>query len=328
MQDPSSGFPGSTAVLAVAGLVALIAGLAVLMRGAGARGRRAAIAVLAVGGAGLFLGGTAFAAPLSIRAAGEASIAAVPATTTSPTPTSTPSAPLLASVALAELTVKGPSPMTGYQRVADFGKAWTDVDGNDCDTRDDVLRRDLQNVKGAPCKVRSGILHDPYTGDTITFTRGVTTSEAVQIDHVVPLADAWRTGAQKLTRTERVALANDPVNLFAVDGPTNIRKGDGDAATWLPPRKAFRCTYVAHQIAVKRTYRLWVTKAERAAMQRILVRCPDQTLPVEAVVVPTDEVVHPGGLCAEIGAVGHTAKGTAMRCRVTSTDDRARWRRA
>lgn len=323
MQDPSSGFPGSTAVLAVAGLVALVAGLAVLMRGAGARGRRGAIAVLAIGGAGLFLGGTAFAAPLSIGSAGTASITTVPRTAAP-----APSGPLLASVALEQLTVKGPSPMTGYRRVADFGKAWTDVDGNACDTRDDVLRRDLLEVKGAVCTVRSGILHDPYTGDTITFTRGQTTSEAVQIDHVVPLADAWRTGARKLTKAQRVALANDPVNLFAVDGPTNTRKGDGDAATWLPPRKAFRCTYVAHQIAVKRSYHLWVTKAERAAMQRVLVRCPDQKLPVAAPVVRPAEAVHPGALCADEGAIGRTEKGTAMRCRETSTDDRARWRRA
>src|SRR5947199_120048 len=82
--------------------------------------------------------------------------------------------------------------------------------------------------------------------------RGQRTSAAVQIDHVVALSDAWQTGAQLLPALERARLANDPVELLAVDGPTNEAKGDGDAATWLPPNKPFRCAYVARQIAVKR----------------------------------------------------------------------------
>jgi hypothetical protein len=158
--------------------------------------------------------------------------------------------------------------------------------------------------------------------------RGATTSEAVQIDHVVALADAWRTGAQKLTAAQRTALANDPVNLFAVDGPTNTRKSDGDAATWLPPTKAFRCTYVAHQVAVKTAYHLWVTKAERAAIARVLDRCPTQRLPAVAALTAAATVVHPGALCTPLGAAGRTAAGTAMRCSTTAVDVRARWRRA
>jgi hypothetical protein len=246
-------------------------------------------------------------------------------------PASKPDAPL-ASAALAELPVKGRAPMTGYQRTAEFGKAWLDVDDNGCDTRDDVLRRDLEHPAPAGCKVRRGVLHDPYTGKVIRFVRGQGTSEAVQIDHVVPLADAWRTGAQRLTRAQRVALANDPVNLFAVDGPTNTRKSDGDAATWLPPRKAFRCTYVAHQVAVKRAYGLWVTKAERAAIARVLDRCPGQRLPSATAgtsqgATPAPSV-HPGALCSPRGATGRTAAGTAMVCRSTAADARTRWRAA
>jgi hypothetical protein len=122
-------------------------------------------------------------------------------------------------------------------------------------------------------------LVDPYTGRALTFERGWNTSGLVQIDHVVALADAWKTGAQKLSRAQRIALANDPVNLFAVEGDVNQAKGAGDAATWLPPRKQFRCEYVAHQISVKRAYHLWITPAEHDAMARVLSACPAQKLP-------------------------------------------------
>ena len=120
------------------------------------------------------------------------------------------------------------------------------------------------------------------TPEVIHFVRGATTSEAVQIDHVVALSEAWKTGAQRLSQAQRERLANDPTNLFAVDGPTNQAKGDGDAATWLPPNKAFRCTYVAHQVTVKAVYHLWVTAAEKAAIQRVLTSCPTQPAPADA----------------------------------------------
>jgi hypothetical protein len=165
--------------------------------------------------------------------------------------------------------------MTGYARTADFGTAWLDVDRNGCDTRNDILRRDLTATTGSGCRVLSGTLADPYTGRSIHFVRGQGTSLAVQIDHVVALGDAWQTGAQQLSESKRIDLANDPINLFAVDGPTNEQKGDGDAATWLPPVKAFRCTYIAHQVSVKAAYHLWVTRAEHDAMARVLERCPD-----------------------------------------------------
>ncbi|WP_376767243.1 HNH endonuclease family protein [Gordonia asplenii] len=169
--------------------------------------------------------------------------------------------------------------MTGYGR-SQFGRAWSDavtVDGghNGCDTRDDILKRDLTNITfvGGVCKVASGTLNDPYTGKTIKFVRGDRTSMKVQIDHVVPLADAWQKGAQQWTADKRLNLANDPRNLLAVDGSTNQAKGAGDAATWLPPNKSFRCTYVSKQIAIKAAYRLWVTQAEHDAMERMLATC-------------------------------------------------------
>jgi hypothetical protein len=129
------------------------------------------------------------------------------------------------------------------------------------------------------CQVTSGVLNDPYTGKTIKFARGSSSSAAVQIDHVVALSDAWQKGAQQLTRQQREDLANDPLELLAVDGPANQQKSDGDAATWLPSNKPFRCQYVARQVAVKKKYSLWVTQAEKEAIVRILTACPGQTLP-------------------------------------------------
>jgi hypothetical protein len=185
---------------------------------------------------------------------------------------------------LATLPIKGRAPKTGYDRAL-FGQAWADVDRNGCDTRNDTLKRDLTGItftNSVPCKVQSGTLADPYTGTNISFLRGTATSSAVQIDHVVALSDAWQKGAQQLTTDQRTAFANDPLNLQATDGPTNMKKGDGDAATWLPPNKGFRCEYVARQISVKATYGLWVTQAEHDAMARILADCSGQLAPTAA----------------------------------------------
>ena len=214
----------------------------------------------------------------------------VPGTTASatphtPTPRRTPTRtvrPGTAVTTLATLTVKGRAPRTGYDRDL-FGQAWADVDRNGCDTRNDILRRDLAGIVLKPgthgCLVLTGSLADPYTGTRIDFVRGRGTSSAVQVDHVVALSDAWQKGARRWSTVTRTRFANDPLNLLAVDGPTNQRKGDGDAATWLPPRKAARCAYVARQVAVKHQYGLSVTSAERDAMVRVLTSCPGQPLP-------------------------------------------------
>lgn len=189
----------------------------------------------------------------------------------------TPATTGTALAVLATLPVKGKSPKTGYDRTGDFGTAWLDVDHNGCDTRNDIVARDLHDiVRSGPCTVLTGTFTEPYTGATMHFVRGQDTSALVQIDHVVALANAWQTGAQKLTQAQRISLANDPLNLLAADGRANAQKSDGDAATWLPATKSFRCAYVARQISVKATYRLWVAPAERDAMARVLSSCPDQ----------------------------------------------------
>jgi len=249
----------------------------------------------------------AFAAPDALTqrtaevAGGPSPIAAPPAATTSqaPTPTPTPSptsatptptptptqsatttkpaAKSAALVALASLKVKGRAPKTGYAREM-FGPAWVDVDRNGCDTRNDMLITTLDDrTMSGSCKVLSGTLADPYTATTILFVRGG--ASEVDVDHLVSLSDAWQKGATPWPYAKRVAFANDPLNLQPTDASANRQKGDGDAATWLPPNKAYRCAYVARQIAVKKKYGLWVTGAERDAMVRVLRSCPDQALP-------------------------------------------------
>lgn len=177
--------------------------------------------------------------------------------------------------ALEALPVKGRAPKTGYSRER-FGDGWQTAGG--CDTRDLVLRRDLTGKRYAgDCIVRSGRLSDPYTARPVTFVRGG--ASEVDIDHVVALSDAWQKGAQSWSADRREAFANDPLNLLAVDASTNRQKGDGDAATWLPPSKPFRCRYVARQVAVKRKYDAWVTQAEHDAIARVLARCPGERTP-------------------------------------------------
>ncbi|WP_411699459.1 HNH endonuclease family protein [Conyzicola sp.] len=207
------------------------------------------------------------------------SATAAPTRTTEPQPAPS-TGPLSAAAAqtlevLETLDVKGRAPKTGYDRDDKFGTAWVDMDQNGCDTRNDVLARDLVvTTMGDTCRVLTGTLADPYTGTSIDFVRGEATSGLVQIDHVVALSNAWQTGAQQLDAERRYEFANDPVNLLAVDGPTNGSKGDGDAATWLPPNASFRCAYVSRQITVKAAYDLWVTPAEHDAMTRVLAGCP------------------------------------------------------
>ncbi len=216
-----------------------------------------------------------------------------PEITVEPSPAATtPEASGDAATVLATLPVKGRAPKTGYRR-GEFGQRWRDIDRNGCDTRNDILNRDLTNktwrANTRGCVVLSGVLAEPYSGETRYFDKSQ--ASAIQIDHVVALSDAWQKGAQALTAAQRETLANDPLNLLAVDGRLNQQKSDGDAATWLPPHKGFRCAYVSRQIAVKAKYRLWVTEAERDAMVRILSNCPGQALPADSgVAVPSGTV--------------------------------------
>ncbi|MCL2470374.1 MAG: HNH endonuclease family protein [Propionibacteriaceae bacterium] len=181
---------------------------------------------------------------------------------------------------LATVPVKGRAAMTGYSSQEAFWGMWATPDGVDtnCDTRNYVLDRDLTSVTkkaGSNCLIQTGTLTDPYTGQVIDFVRagGAGHDGGVQIDHVVARGNAWATGGFAWTPAQRNAFANDPLDLLAVSSTANQQKGDGDAATWLPANKSFRCQYVTIQVQVKATYGLWMTQAEHDAIEHILEGC-------------------------------------------------------
>lgn len=194
---------------------------------------------------------------------------------------SAPAERTLAMRALGRLAVRDSIFQEDYSRDY-FGSGWASLNG--CDTRNRILQRDLETeiLDVDNCTVLSGLLkRDPYTGKSIAFTRGPGTSSAIQIEHIVALSDAWQKGAHTMTPEKRLEFANNPLNLLAVDGPTNMEKSDSDAAEWLPPEKNYHCRYIARQIAIKLKYTLWVTRAEQDAMERVLHTCPSQVLPIE-----------------------------------------------
>ena len=384
----TSGFGG---VLMFAGLFAFVVAVIALARGrvswahlpSRAMGGVALVGSLVAMSAG---GAMAPAAPVADskpapKTTAVATAAAATTTTTSPSTTAgattttvspTTTDPVTAAIDNAEpgtalavlgtLALKGRAPMTGYTR-AMFGAAWTDTDRNGCDQRNDTLRRDLRSVLLKPgtngCAVMSGTLHDQYTATTIKFSRTSSTTSPVEIDHVVPLADAWVKGAQSWDQSKRTQFANDTLNLTAVAARANASKGAGDAATWLPPNKGYQCAYVARQVAVKAKYELAVTAAERTAIADTLVACATTKMPAVKVAAlggfplyqppapkpapkpspkpsPTPssstpspiQGVHPGAFCSPEGSLGYTSKGTLMRCTFKAGDIRARWRAA
>ena len=174
----------------------------------------------------------------------------------------------LAINALETLEIKGRAPKTGYKRT-EFYDSWPIIDG--CSLRQRIIKREVgDSAKLNDCDVVAGTFVEAYTGETRTYTTKAEFSKNIQIDHIVALSDAWQKGAQNLTKEKRYELATDPLNLLAADGPSNQQKSDGDAATWLPKNKAFRCQYVARQVSVKKKYTLWVTQAEHDAIAHIL----------------------------------------------------------
>lgn len=183
----------------------------------------------------------------------------------------------LATEVLELLPVKGRAAKTGYART-EFYNSWPTIDG--CSLRQRIIKRELGDSAVISsednCTVVSGEYDEPYTGSHLIFYQKSDFSSGVQIDHVVALSDAWQKGAQNLTKEERYSLATDPLNLLAVDASTNQSKSDGDAATWLPANKKFRCAYVARQISVKYKYSLWVSSAEKSAISAILETCPNE----------------------------------------------------
>ncbi|MEU0494257.1 HNH endonuclease family protein [Mycobacterium sp. NPDC006124] len=186
---------------------------------------------------------------------------------------------VLAGIASTPTRVHG----NDYRRAA-FGEAWTDDTSapgghNGCDTRNDILDRDLVDktftaISRCPTAVATGTLYDPYTNETIPFTRGNQVGAAVQIDHIVPLALAWDLGARNWTDDMRRRFANDPANLLAVQGKANQDKGDSEPADWMPPNHAFWCQYAVQFAAVLRGYALPVDDRSAVVLREAASTCP------------------------------------------------------
>lgn len=190
------------------------------------------------------------------------------------TTTETENSASLAIEVLEQLEVKGRAPKTGYAR-DQFYSGWPNIDG--CSLRQRIIKREFGDsaiIDG--CNVTAGEYDEPYTGQHLVFTTRKEISKGIQIDHVVALSDAWQKGAQYMTADKRYEIATDPLNLLAVDASANSKKSDGDAATWLPANKKFRCQYVARQVSVKYKYTLWVTTAEKDAIANVLQNCPNE----------------------------------------------------
>lgn len=182
-------------------------------------------------------------------------------------------APLAIDI-LEKLEVKGRAPKTGYSR-DEFYSGWPTVEG--CNLRQKILKREFGDTAILDgCNVVVGEYDEPYTGEHKKFAKREEISKGVQIDHVVALSDAWQKGAQYMDSEVRYSIATDPLNLLAVDAVANEKKSDGDAATWLPPNKRFRCQYVARQVSVKYKYGLWVSEAEKDAITNVLANCPNE----------------------------------------------------
>jgi hypothetical protein len=194
-------------------------------------------------------------------------------------PTVAPGVDILVDIPLIPVRVRGHD----YRRAA-FGDAWTDDTSapgghNGCDTRNDILDRDLVDktftaIKRCPTAVATGTLYDPYTSDTVAFTRGNQVGAAVQIDHIVPLALAWDLGARDWPQDLRMRFANDPGNLLAVDGKVNQDKGDAEPADWMPPNHAFWCQYSVQFAAVLRGYALPIDERSAVVLRDAAATCP------------------------------------------------------
>jgi Protein of unknown function (DUF1524) len=194
-------------------------------------------------------------------------------------PTVAPGVDVLAGIAEIPVRIRG----YDYRRDA-FGDSWTDDNPapgghNGCDTRNDILDRDLfektyVSIKRCPNAVATGVLRDPYTNATVAFVRGNQIGASVQIDHIVPLALAWDLGARNWTDEQRLRFANDPGNLLAVAGQANQDKGDKEPVVWMPPNAAFRCQYAMQFIEVLRGYALPVDAPSASVLRDAAATCP------------------------------------------------------
>lgn len=204
--------------------------------------------------------------------------------TTAPSPSVTPFDEGYAT-SLADagaLEVIDPAVSIPEYRRDSFGERWADVDGNGCDQRQDVLLRDLVDVRVDRCTVLSGTLDpDPYTGQRIQFWHdrvapaGDPGSVGVQIDHLVSLAAAHRGGAWAWTPAQRELFANDLEQLRAVNGPTNQSKSDKGPGRWLPENPSSRCSYSADYVSIASRWKIAVDSEDKTALVTELTICSE-----------------------------------------------------
>lgn len=198
-------------------------------------------------------------------------------TTNTASPTETTAGPLTveADDALAELEqlVIAEAERITYD-VADFGSPWIDIDHNGCDTRNDMLRRDLEDITTKPgtdeCVILTGTLIDLYTGEEVPFERVSEGYQPVQIDHLYPRKLAAQHGALDLTEEQRIQFANDPLNLQSTTA--NQEKGDSGPSEWMPTER-YQCEYAGRFVAVAAKYSLSISQADHAALDRTLTSC-------------------------------------------------------
>jgi len=228
---------------------------------------------------GLLAAGVALAVLVAVQVSTEHGAGSARYVAEAEVPTVAPGVDVLAGVV--EIPVRLPG--YDYRRDA-FGESWDDDNDapggrNGCDTRNDILDRDLVeksyvSIKRCPTAVSTGTLIDPYTNAVIAFVRGNQIGASVQIDHIVPLSLAWDLGARNWTDDLRLRFANDPANLLAVDGPTNQNKGDNEPAVWMPPNRAFWCQYAVQFAAVLRGYGLPVDAPSARVLREAAATCP------------------------------------------------------
>jgi hypothetical protein len=230
---------------------------------------------------------------------------------------------------------------TGYDR--SLFKHWIDADKDGCNTRAEVLIEEaiVKPKVGLKCKLTGGKWLSAYDGKTVT------NSSLLDVDHMVPLAEAWRSGAWKWTPAQRQAFANDLDNseaLIAVTLSTNRSKGDRDPALWMPAKD--KCTYTANWISIKTKYSLTVDSQESAMLSALVSECglhepqipspipmPSESTLQTPVATPSSspaqtdtKVVTPGAFCTPAGAIGKSSSGISYTCKTSSTDTRNRWR--
>ncbi len=149
---------------------------------------------------------------------------------------------------------------------------WKDLDGNGCNTREDILKKYTSEYTGRfdGCKIKSGKFYDYYNGKFLRYDKSVDTGGGIQIDHIVAIGNAWISGGYKWGKDEWISYINDEEVLIPTSSKTNREKSDKDITEWKPANNSYLCTYAEKQVEIKDKYKLTVTEKEKAELKSIL----------------------------------------------------------